>query len=336
MMEAAGNIVVTGSRARTPAQDVTVSVNAWRPDRDYLDAYDKAPADFDRIFPDWERKAGGVPAFYLDTADWLFRQNRKEDAALILMSALDLPTANEVTLGMVAARLERYGLLDQAVALRERQAALDESRPQPRRLLALALARRASLGGPNARADLERAFRLLLDIALKPVDNRWAGIDLISLVEANALLPRLKALGANPAIDARLIRNLASDVRVVIDWSNDATDIDLWVDQPNGERAIYNHPRTLIGGHLSNDMTQGFGPEEYFIRRAAQGAYVARAHVFAPDRLDPNGAARVTAHLYRDWGRPTERVEVIDFDVSRGKNGEIRIGTLTVDRPGEP
>jgi hypothetical protein len=77
-------------------------------------------------------------------------------------------------------------------------------------------------------------------------------------------------------------------------------------------------------------MTSGFGPEEYFLRRAAPGRFTVRANVFYPDRLDPNGMSRVTAHLFRDWGRPSQREESIDLDLKRGQNGEVRIGTLKV------
>ena len=310
--------------------DVKISASAVYANRDYIVAFDADPGAFDRLFPEWERKAGDVPAFYLDTADWLSRHNRKEQAVETLLSALDLPTADLVTVGMVAGRLERYGMLDEAVALRERQAQLDPDRPQPKRLLALVLARRAALGGPGAKADLDRAVRLLVDIAINPVDDRWEGADLIALVEVNALIPKLRALGGRTDLDPRLIRNLASDVRVVLDWSNDAADIDLWVDEPTGERAIFNNPLTRIGGHLSNDMTEGYGPEEYLLRRAATGRYIVRANVYSPDRLDPNGPSRVTAHLYRDWGRPTQREESIDLDLTKGIEGEVRIGTLRV------
>jgi len=352
---AAGNIVVTGRRipagneSNSPVpvttvsnndaarpNDVQIAVSAWRPDRDYLNAYDADPAAFDRIFPEWDKKGGDVPSFYLDTADWLARKGRNELALDMLLSALDLPTANETTVGMVATRLERWGKLDLAIALRERQAKLDPSHPQPRRLLALALGRRAALGGPTARADLERAISLLTEIALSPLDSRWRGIDMISLTEANAMLPRLKAAGGSFDLDQRLVKNLESDVRVVLDWSNDAADIDLWVDEPNGERAIYSHKQTLIGGLLSDDMTQGYGPEAYFVRRAAGGRYTIRANVYASDRLDPNGTSRVTARLIRDWGRPTEREDSIDLDLQRGQNGEVRIGTLKVDQSGSP
>lgn len=350
------NIVVTGSRIpssndqlnQLPAttvsnnaiavrrNDVQIAVAAWRPDRDYLNAFDADPTAFDRIFSEWDKKAGDVPSFYLDTADWLARKGRNDLALDMLLSALDLPTANEVTVGMVATRLERWGKLDLAIALRERQAKLDPSHPQPRRLLALALGRRAALGGPTARADLERAVSLLTQVALSPLDSRWNGIDMISLTEANAFLVRLKAAGGTFDLDPRLVKNLESDVRVVLDWSNDAADIDLWVDEPNGERAIYSHKQTLIGGLLSDDMTSGFGPEAYFVRRAAGGRYTIRANVYASDQLDPNGTSRVTARLIRDWGRPTEREDSIDLDLKRGQNGEVRIGTLKVDQAGSP
>jgi hypothetical protein len=339
------DVVVTGShipvgaaQARSPSSptegapsDVRIAVSAWRPDRDYLDAFDADPAQFDRIFAEWDGKAGGVPSFYLDTADWLQRSGRKSLALETLYSAIDLPIANETTLGMVASRLERWNMLDEAIVLRERQAALDPEHPQPRRLLALALARRAALGGAGGRADLERAIGLLTDIAFSALDERWKGIELIALVEANSLIPKLRALGGNTTLDPHFVRNLDSDIRVILDWTNDAADIDLWVDQPNGERAIYSFPRTLIGGHLSNDMTQGYGPEEYFLRRGLTGNYVVRANVYASDQLDPNGTSRVTAHLFRDWGRPTQREESIDLDLQRGQHGEVRIGTLRVN-----
>jgi len=324
-------MVVTGSRVTAPG--LQISVAAWRPERDYLKAFDANPAAFPSLYSEWERKAGDVPAFYLDVADWMTRHDRAGQVTDTLLSAIDLPSADAVTLGMVATRLERYGNLDAAIALRERHVQLDPDRPQPKRLLALALAKRAAGNAGTAKADLERAIALLMEVALSPLDERWAGIDLISLTEANAFLAKLQRMGGRASIDQRLVKNLDSDVRVVIDWSNDAADIDLWVDEPNGERAIYNHPRTLIGGHLSNDMTQGYGPEEYFLRRAAGGRYTVRANVYAPDQIDPNGASRVSARLIKNWGRPSESEVGIDLDLTAGQRGEVKIGTLNIQAP---
>lgn len=334
--KSSSGIVVTGSSVRSlnRASDTRISVDSWLPDRDYLKAFEAAPNDFAALFAEWEARAGGVPAFYLDTADWLERRGRRADAIETLMSALDLPVADQRTLAMVAARLERYGELDTAIALRDRHAALDPERPQPRRLLALALAKRAQLGARTARADLQRAIGLLTDIALSPVAQNWDGIDMVALTEANALLVHLRALGGNVAIDKRLVRNLHSDIRVVVDWTTDATDLDLWVDEPGGDRASYDNQRTEIGGHMSDDMTAGYGPEEYWIRRAQPGRYTISANVFSSDRLDPNGAARLTARLIRNWGRPNEREEAIDIELSNTGNDERKIGTISIGRAG--
>ena len=55
------------------------------------------------------------------------------------------------------------------------------------------------------------------------------------------------------AFDARLMRNLPLDLRTVLGWDADNTDIDLWVVDPHGERAFYGHPLTQQGGRMSQD-----------------------------------------------------------------------------------
>ncbi len=312
------------------ASGATIEVDAWQPDRPYLELYDGKPTDFDARFLEAEARHGSIPAFYLDTAGWLFKRGDKAAAIEMVLSALDLAVANDVTLGIVADRLERYGDIDRAIELRERHARLDTARPQPKRLLALALARRSALKPAGARADLSRAVALLEEVALTPFNNAWDGIDMIALMEANALIPRLRALGGSTTLDPRLIALLDVDMRVTIDWTTDATDIDLWVDEPTKERAIYNNPRTAIGGHLSNDMTAGYGPEEYLLRRTIPGVYGVQANVYAPDRLDPNGASVMTAHIIRDFGRPTQREEAVDIELTRDEKGAKMIGRVTV------
>ena len=334
----AENIVVTGNRAstgtggpqRTEEQTAAIHIEAWQPERPYLELYDGRPADFDARFLEAQARHGSLPIFYLDTAEWLRRHERGSEAAEMVLSALSLPTANEVTLGIVADRLERYGAVDRAIELRERQAALDPDRPQPRRLLALALARRAALRSATARADLTRAIVLLYAVATTPQGGAWHGIEGIALVEVNALLPQLRALGGTVAIDSRLVHLLDVDTRVVIDWTTDGSDMDLWVDEPDGERAIYNNQRTVIGGHLSPDMTRGYGPEEYLLHVAPPGTYLVQANVFAPDRLDPNGATLLTAHLFHDFGRSTQREEAVDVEVTRDDKGAKTIGRIVV------
>ncbi|HEX8262576.1 MAG TPA: VIT domain-containing protein [Allosphingosinicella sp.] len=349
-----GDITVTGTRISLPNLSsmspvtvvggseiagqgrTTIEVAEWSADRPYLKALAAAePAQLESVLAAQQAEHGGLPAFWLDVSDWYFRTGRRADALRLLLSALDLPTRDSETVAIVAARLVRWGELDRAIRLYERLAAAESDRPQPLRSLALALARRAEAAPPEqARADLDRAIALLTEVVMTEWPRAFEGIEMIALMEVNRLIARQSRLGGGPVpLDPRLVALLDVDLRVVIEWNTEETDLDLWVDEPNGERAIYSNPRTLIGGRLSNDMTAGYGPEEYLLRRAPRGTYTVRANVFASDRLNPNGSSRITAHLIHDFGRASEREEVIDVEALPGaESGERLIGRLRVER----
>jgi len=46
-------------------------------------------------------------------------------------------------------------------------------------------------------------------------------------------------------------------------------DVDLWVEDANGEWCGYSNPRTAIGGWLDVDDTEGWGPENFYLSQAA-------------------------------------------------------------------
>lgn len=330
------DVVVTGSRA-PESSGVTIELAPWNIARPYLKALDAAgDASLDSVLEAEEKTYGELPAFYLDVAEWFHRRGELARAEETLLSALELPSKNTETLSIVADRMARYGQLDRAVWLYEELVKLTPDRPQPLRALALALAERAKRGSVKAAAgDLTRALALLNQVVTTPWDEAYEGIELIALMEANAFIPRLKALGVRQTIlDRRLVARLDVDLRVTIEWNTAATDLDLWVTEPSGERAIYSNPLTAMGGRLSNDMTAGFGPEEYLLRRAPDGRFQVAADVFAADPLDPNGPSIVTARLTHNFGRADERTEVMDLELQPDAEGAIPIGTLVLGNQG--
>lgn len=321
--------------ATASGRPMTVKIEPWDPDRPYLKALKAAkPDEFWTVFHAQEKTAGSLPAFYLDVAEYLFRQGRAEDARAVAWSALELPVADVTTLTILADRMMRYGDDARAEWLYERILYLEPDRPQPRRDLALALIARAEAPGvPKARAiaDYRRALDLLTEVIMTPWNADYDGIEVIALMEANRIIPRLKALGVNDIpLDSRLIALLDVDLRVVMEWNTNVTDMDLWIDEPSGERAIYNNPKTAIGGRLSNDMTRGYGPEEYLLHRTPRGDYVLQANVFSADRLNPNGPVIVKLRIYRAWGRPDEQVESMEIELTPGEQGTRKLGSVRV------
>jgi hypothetical protein len=96
------------------------------------------------------------------------------------------------------------------------------------------------------------------------------------------------------------------DLRVTISWNTDGTDVDLWVIEPDGTKCFYQHRQTQNGGELSQDQTQGYGPERYQIAHARPGVYTVLVHYF---RANPNllaGETHVHVAMTRNAGTPQE------------------------------
>jgi hypothetical protein len=348
-------VVVTGQRtassssaqlvpaAASPPASPEIGIEAapWDPKRPYIDALAAAkPQDWARVFREQEAKYGDLPAFYFDVAEHLYRKGEPKAAAAMALNALELPTSDLTTLTVLADRLMRYGDEDRAIWVYEKVLYLDPDRPQPRRSLALALIERAertaARGGPAEaqKRDYERAMALLNEVVTREWDSAYEGFEIVALMEANRIVPRMKALGVQAIpLDPRLVDLFDVDLRVVLEWNTDATDMDLWVDDPFSERAIFSHQRTTIGGRLSHDMTQGYGPEEFLLRRAPGGNYTVRVNVYRPDQLNPNGATAIRVRLYRDWGRPTQKVETVEVELKPDEEGARLIGTFKVGKP---
>ncbi len=103
--------------------------------------------------------------------------------------------------------------------------------------------------------------------------------------------------------------NIASaDLIITIMWNTDNTDIDLHVIEPNGEECFYKNPKTKIGGNLTKDVTQGYGPEMYILKKAVSGKYVIKAKYYSSNRNRASTRTKVYATIYRNWGKKEEKV----------------------------
>jgi uncharacterized protein YfaP (DUF2135 family) len=136
--------------------------------------------------------------------------------------------------------------------------------------------------------------------------SRFPEIELIAIAELNAIVATCNQPLDLSRIDPRFHTNLPVGLRVVLTWDTDACDIDLWVEDPDGERAVYSNPRTYQGGRLSRDYTAGYGPEEFLLRDPKPGRYVVRINYFGDSRQTALGPVTAQVRLITGFGTPVE------------------------------
>ena len=302
----------------------SITVSAWDPTTPYM-AVLKDADSLEKAYEAYVMQRAGYgsnPAYFLDCASYFFAQGRPELGRRVLTSVLDLELDNPALLRVVAYRLAETKDLDLAVRLLRAVLELRPEEPQSHRDLALMLARRAESleaeqAGPEQLADFNEAMDLLHQVVMGDW-QRFPEIEVIALMELNRLLAITEALPSGlqedisrPELDPRLVRLLEVDVRISLSWDADLTDIDLWVLEPTGEKAFYRNTRTRIGGLVSKDYTQGYGPEEYLLKSAVSGEYTIQANYYGSSAQTLIGPATVKAVVITNWGRADEERQEI-------------------------
>lgn len=318
-----------------------IQVKAWDPDTPYLKTIKASGKGSHYAAYLTERKKWAQsPAFFLDCAEFFLAQQDTALGLRILSNLAELKIEDSALLRVYAWRLRQAEQLDRAVVMLRRVATLRGEEPQSFRDLALVLAERGKKAA--AKADLEEAMNLLLRVVQTPWARHGENIAIFALEELNALVAWSGAHawkeGQKPAVpeyDEKLRDNLDTDIRIIMAWDADATDIDLHVAEPGGEEAYYGHNRTARGGLVSQDITDGYGPEEYLIRRAPQGSYAVKANYYGSGQQTVVGPATATATVYTDWGRPTEKRQTLALRLDKPRDmvtlGSIVFGTAGPD-----
>jgi hypothetical protein len=122
-----------------------------------------------------------------------------------------------------------------------------------------------------------------------------------------------------------------TDLVVTIMWNTGGTDVDLHVTDPNGEECLYSHRQTKIGGRLTEDVTEGYGPEMFRLKQAVPGRYRIRVNYFSSDVNRTGTRTKVFATIYQGWGTQSERVTRKVVTLRTGKEMHD-IATIIVKR----
>lgn len=310
----------------------SVKIEPWTPNVPYVKSMNAAGAGGAYgVYLQEREKWGATPAFYLDAGEALLKLGRKDEGKRVLLSLADLAGDDPAVLRILARRLLALGEHDLAISLFERVLQMRPEEPQSLRDLALALEARGDKTGNLG--DYDRALIHFDGV----VRGRWIrgesdfdGIECIALLEANALLNRVGATRLKNPLDPALTGAVACDLRIVLAWDTDLTDMDLHVKEPSAEECFYSHNRTTVGGHLSHDCTRGYGPEEYFLRKAMPGTYTVSAQFYGSQAQKALGATTLQAVAITNFGRKNEKRAHLTLRLTDAKE-TVTIGKVTIN-----
>jgi tetratricopeptide (TPR) repeat protein len=289
------------------------------------------------------------PAFYLDCASWFFKEHGDTQLAdRIITNLAEFKLEDARLWRTMGWRLREAGRYELAVHVFRKVLILRPEEGQSYRDLALVL---MEAGKALKRAGYAKAAAPLLTEAMQhfasatfKLHARKSGrsdndfqVAIIALEELNGLISWIEAQSwpedckpVVPTFDAVYRRDLPVKLRIVMSWDADETDIDIHVLEPNGEEAYYSNRRTAEGGFVSEDVTTGYGPEEYLKKNLEKGTYKILSNYFASHQTSLTGAATITVTIYTDWASATEKQQLLTLRLDKPKDKHL-IGEVTLE-----
>ena len=302
-------------------QGVSIQLQAWAPDSPYARRLRGARAeDLYPLYLDERDSHADSTAFYLDVADLLLQKGRRAEALRVLSNLAELKLENRHVLRVLGYRLMQAKDYARAVEVLREVLRLADEEPQSHRDLGLALA---------ASGQRQEGIERLYEVAARPWDSRFSEVELVALNELNAVVATSPQRLDTAFIDRRLLRNMPLDLRVVLAWDSDNSDMDLWVTDPNGERCYYGNKNTYQGGLLSDDFTGGYGPEEFVLKDAKPGKYKVEANFFGDRQQIVTGATTLSMMFSTGWGTKRQNDQTVTLRLT-GKSETVFVGEFEV------
>jgi Ca-activated chloride channel family protein len=295
-----------------------ISVTDIPSDAEYLKFFSgvKNPEMIYQVYLKNRKSYENLPQYYFDVSQLLFRNNDKKAGLKVLSSIADLDIENEELYKLLAYRLKQAGAYDKELLVTRKVLEWRSFDPQSYRDYALALE-----DNGKYQEALDNLYKVLTQSYTRELADRDQGIEEIIIMEINQLISRYGNQLDLKKISSKIIADLPVNIRVVINWNKDDTDIDLWVTDPNNERCYYSHKETEVGGRLSDDFTRGFGPEQFLLKKAVKGKYKIQTNFFGENQTGIAGPTAIMAEVYIGYatGKQERKIVVFQNQIQDGK-----------------
>jgi hypothetical protein len=278
-----------------------------------------AKAAVDEAFG-WHRAEPGNVMALVALGESLEAAREPQTAARAYGSIVDLFPARADLRRFAGHKLERLGGAAMELAV-DTFAKAEEQRPdhpESHRLVAFGKLRQGDFAGAFAAGER--------GVAQRYPSGRFLGAERILREDLGLLAAAW--IKAEPARRAEIQERLAKaggtvedapSLRFVLTWETDANDVDFHIEDASGAHAFYREPRLPNGGgELYADVTTGYGPECFTIRKP---------------RAERSASYKLSAHYYSrgPMGYGMGKLEIIDHDGHGGLTFEERPFVVMAD-----
>ena len=295
-----------------------ITLNNYNPDTPYLKVMEYAdPAKAIETYYKLKKEYGQTPSFYVDVADYFFKKGDTEQAVLVVSNLAELGLEDAQLLRVLGYKLSSYKAHKEAIEIFRKVLSIREEEPQSYRDLGQAL----SQGG-----EYQQAVETLYKVVERPWDDRFRDVQLIVMNEINDLVNTQKGIRTS-FIDKRLLKKEPVDIRVVLTWDTDNSDMDLWVTDPEDEKCYYGHRQTYLGGIISQDVTGGYGPEEFMLKKAPKGTYKIAVNYYGNRSQKQLFPVSLRITFFTHYGTPQEKKQETTVRLSNQRE-VIEVGSF--------
>ncbi len=288
-------------------------------DKDYIKKIEKSKNPYETYLT-LRKEYQETPSFYYDVATFFFQKKESETGYKVLSSIAELGLENAEMYKTLAYKLKEIGAYDTELFVTEKVLKWRPFDAQSYRDYALALQ-----DNQRYQEALDFLYQTLTNSYDENFRNRDRNISEIIIPEINNLISvHGKKLDLSK-IDKKLILDIPVDIRVVMNWNKDDTDIDLYVTDPNGDVCFYSHRATEIGGRMSDDVTRGFGPEQFMLKKAIKGKYKIESNFYGESQMTLSGPTTISVEIYLMYSSGKEVRKLITFQNDKPNSGKDKI-----------
>jgi hypothetical protein len=317
--------ISNGTYANGYVSNDRTKITQWNPDRIYLKALATAPADKRYgLYLELREDQVTNPNFYFDVANYFYDSGDKATALLVLSNIADLGLENHQLYKSLTYVLRQWEACEDALYTANQVAKWRAQEPQAHRDLALTL-------------EDNKKYQAAFDELIKGLEvnyygemrGQYEGVEDIILMDINRMMAEHKSIKTEK-LDKKYYDKMPVDVRIILNWNQMDTDIDLHIIEPTNEECYYAHKDTQIGARFSKDFTEGYGPEQYLLRNAVKGKYSIKTNYFGERALTENGPTTVMVEIYTRRGNGTIERKLQTIQLGKVKENQ-NLAEITIE-----